>query len=180
LSTWLRDYLYISLGGNRQGGWFTYRNVMLTMLIGGLWHGASWMFVVWGGLHGLYLCLEKGLARTGLTLKVPLLIKTVLTFVVVTLTWIPFRSADMATAGVLWQRLFQFSAGPSLGVWPMLLCGVATLGTLGWHFTQRDATVEGRLASWSWDRIALCLGAMLALIYLVSGGDEHAFIYFQF
>jgi alginate O-acetyltransferase complex protein AlgI len=59
LSSWLRDYLYISLGGNRRGARITYRNLMLTMLIGGLWHGANWTFVVWGGLHGTYLALER-------------------------------------------------------------------------------------------------------------------------
>jgi D-alanyl-lipoteichoic acid acyltransferase DltB (MBOAT superfamily) len=59
LSTWLRDYLYIPLGGNRYGPWHTYRNLMLTMMLGGLWHGASWNFVIWGGLHGLYLSVHK-------------------------------------------------------------------------------------------------------------------------
>ena len=59
LSSWLRDYLYIPLGGNRSGAWQTYRNLMLTMLLGGLWHGANWTFVVWGGLHGAYLAVER-------------------------------------------------------------------------------------------------------------------------
>jgi alginate O-acetyltransferase complex protein AlgI len=59
LSTWLRDYLYVPLGGNRRGPGRTYVNLMLTMLIGGLWHGAAWTFVVWGGLHGLFLCAER-------------------------------------------------------------------------------------------------------------------------
>src|SRR5688572_18835656 len=63
LSSWLRDYLYIPLGGNRKGKGRTYINLMLTMLLGGLWHGASWTFVVWGGLHGLYLCAERLLTR---------------------------------------------------------------------------------------------------------------------
>src|SRR6185369_5311298 len=59
LSSWLRDYLYIPLGGNRRGEFRTYFNLMMTMLLGGLWHGASWTFVVWGALHGIYLCVEK-------------------------------------------------------------------------------------------------------------------------
>ncbi|MCC6581509.1 MAG: MBOAT family protein, partial [Phycisphaeraceae bacterium] len=63
LSTWLRDYLYISLGGNRKGSLLTYRNLLFTMLLGGLWHGASWNFVIWGGLHGLYLVIERGLKQ---------------------------------------------------------------------------------------------------------------------
>lgn len=65
LSTWLRDYLYISLGGNRKGGFRTYVNLMLTMLLGGLWHGASWVFVIWGGLHGLALAIDRALEQAG-------------------------------------------------------------------------------------------------------------------
>jgi len=65
LSTWLRDYLYISLGGNRKGGLRTYVNLMLTMLLGGLWHGASWVFVIWGGLHGLALAIDRALEQAG-------------------------------------------------------------------------------------------------------------------
>src|SRR6266849_3862156 len=65
LSTWLRDYLYIPLGGSRGGTWFTYRNIMITMLLGGLWHGASWNFVIWGGLHGAALVVERMLGVTG-------------------------------------------------------------------------------------------------------------------
>ena len=94
---WLRDYLYIPLGGNRGGEWRTYRNLMLTMLLGGLWHGASWMFVLWGGLHGVYLAVERWLrARTAAVRCAapprPAIALTLLTFLVVTLTWIPFRS----------------------------------------------------------------------------------------
>ena len=65
LSSWLRDYLYISLGGNRKGGWRTYVNLMLTMLLGGLWHGASWVFVIWGGLHGVALALDRAMDQAG-------------------------------------------------------------------------------------------------------------------
>ena len=65
LSNWLRDYLYIPLGGNRDGAWLTYRNILITMLLGGLWHGASWNFVIWGGLHGVALVIERLLGVTG-------------------------------------------------------------------------------------------------------------------
>src|SRR5687767_11076650 len=67
LSTWLRDYLYIGLGGNRKGVLRTYGNLMITMLLGGLWHGASWTFVVWGALHGTFLCVERFFRPKGLT-----------------------------------------------------------------------------------------------------------------
>src|SRR5262249_21767559 len=94
LSHWLRDYLYVPLGGNRRGKVRTYANLMLTMLLGGLWHGASWTFVAWGGLHGLYLAVERALgvradaAPTGLSL----LARRFLTFHLVCLAWVFFRA----------------------------------------------------------------------------------------
>src|SRR5207247_652723 len=87
LSTWLRDYLYIPLGGNRHGTLKTYRNLMLTMLLGGLWHGASWNFVIWGGYHGALLSAERvyGMERRG-----PL--HAVSTFALVMIDWVFFRA----------------------------------------------------------------------------------------
>lgn len=82
LSTWLRDYLYISLGGNRKGGFRTYVNLMLTMLLGGLWHGASWVFVIWGGLHGLALAIDRALEQAGKWRKNTAVRAGVITFIV--------------------------------------------------------------------------------------------------
>ncbi|WP_295670701.1 MBOAT family O-acyltransferase [uncultured Mucilaginibacter sp.] len=87
LSSWLRDYLYIPLGGNRKGKLFTYRNLMITMLLGGLWHGASYNFIIWGGLHGLYLVVQRQFK-----FKLPNAIAIVLTFALTTLAWVFFRS----------------------------------------------------------------------------------------
>jgi alginate O-acetyltransferase complex protein AlgI len=111
LSTWLRDYLYIALGGNRQGAVRTYVNLMLTMLIGGLWHGASWRFVVWGGLHGLYLIIERMLhslgagqrffERTPVRLAVALL-----TYLLVSVAWVFFRAQDFHSAFHLLTTMF--------------------------------------------------------------------------
>ncbi len=106
LSSWLRDYLYISLGGNRGGKFNTYRNLMLTMLLGGLWHGANWTFVFWGFLHGLYLVVErflgKGFGGLMRALKFPKVIKITLNLMLVyfftCLAWIYFRSPDFGTA----------------------------------------------------------------------------------
>lgn len=101
LSRFLRDYLYIPLGGSRHGEAMRYRNLMLTMLLGGLWHGAGWTFVIWGGLHGLYLVLQQawqrlfGAARGYYWLR---WWPTVLTFLAVMLAWIFFRAPDVATA----------------------------------------------------------------------------------
>ena len=99
LSSWLRDYLYIPLGGNRHGTLRTYRNLLITMLLGGLWHGASWNFVLWGGLHGGYLALERALFGKHLPAGPPGALRTWLralaVFLLVTLTWIPFRSPSL-------------------------------------------------------------------------------------
>ena len=103
LSDWLHDYLYIPLGGNRGPRLRTYRNLMITMLLGGLWHGASWNFVVWGGLHGLYLIVDRALGRVEHRgARRPILLSDspaiLFTFTVVTLTWVFFRAADLSEA----------------------------------------------------------------------------------
>jgi alginate O-acetyltransferase complex protein AlgI len=99
LSSWLRDYLYISLGGNRGSKLFTYRNLMLTMVLGGLWHGASWTFVVWGAMHGFALIIHREWARFTAAIaavgKVMKVVAVPLTFVWVLLTWVPFRANDI-------------------------------------------------------------------------------------
>ncbi len=99
LSSWLRDYLYISLGGNRGSKLFTYRNLMLTMVLGGLWHGASWTFVVWGAMHGAALIVHREWARVTAAAagmgKVMKFVAVPLTFFWVLLTWVPFRANDI-------------------------------------------------------------------------------------
>jgi alginate O-acetyltransferase complex protein AlgI len=98
LSSWLRDYLYISLGGNRGTKLFTYRNLFLTMLLGGLWHGASWVFVAWGALHGAALIVQREWQRVAAALpslgRATRALGLPLTFLFVCLTWVPFRAAE--------------------------------------------------------------------------------------
>ena len=138
LSTWLRDYLYIPLGGNRNGAARTYINLMLTMLLGGLWHGASWTFVVWGALHGLYLCVERLLKRKPsaiqgvqvaepktvvvkpayaqasfvpsflYTKKIKLFVAAMFTFFLVNIAWVFFRAEDFSTAWRLLSSMFGY------------------------------------------------------------------------
>jgi D-alanyl-lipoteichoic acid acyltransferase DltB (MBOAT superfamily) len=105
LSRWLRDYLYIPLGGNRKGRLLTYRNLMLTMLLGGLWHGAAWTFVIWGGIHGLGLSIERA---TGWRPTSPAArwFGRILTFHVVCFGWIFFRADSFGRAGDVLARLF--------------------------------------------------------------------------
>jgi D-alanyl-lipoteichoic acid acyltransferase DltB (MBOAT superfamily) len=105
LSRWLRDYLYIPLGGNRKGRLFTYRNLLLTMLLGGLWHGAAWTFVAWGGIHGLGLAIERVLGWAPRSTAARWFGR-VLTFHVVCFAWIFFRADSFHTAGQVLERLF--------------------------------------------------------------------------
>jgi len=110
LSTWFRDYLYIPLGGNRKGKTRTYINLMITMLLGGLWHGASWNFVFWGGLHGSYLSLERFINSRSHTISVRqtnvlMFLKTVFIFVVVSVTWVYFRSPTINTSMAVFSKL---------------------------------------------------------------------------
>lgn len=120
LSSWLKDYLYISLGGNRKGTRRTYANLMITMLLGGLWHGASWNFVIWGGLHGLYLAVHKYMLK-GQKIKpsytyknLPDLGKNIMyiaiTYLLVLFTWIFFRATDFHTTSVFFSKMIHWES----------------------------------------------------------------------
>ena len=120
LSSWLKDYLYISLGGNRKGIRRTYINLMLTMLLGGLWHGASWNFVIWGGLHGIYLAVHKyylegrkvkvAYTYNGFAGFTKYLFNVLLTYVLVLFTWLFFRATDFQTAQVFFDKMFHWES----------------------------------------------------------------------
>ena len=130
LSTWLREYLYIPLGGNRKGPVRTQVNVMLTMLLSGLWHGAAWKFVVWGGIHGLGLLWNRLGDRLGLRLPGRLghLAASILTFHFAAFAFVPFRAPDLAQAGDLLARLLHADHGPALSasVWLAFALGALT------------------------------------------------------
>jgi D-alanyl-lipoteichoic acid acyltransferase DltB (MBOAT superfamily) len=110
LSTFLRDYLYVPLGGSRKGVPRRYANLMLTMLLGGLWHGAGWTFVLWGGLHGVYLVINHGWRRMtgsdGTSSGWRTVVGIGLTFVVVVIAWVPFRAPDLDAALRIWAGMF--------------------------------------------------------------------------
>ena len=132
LSRWLRDYVYIPLGGNRRGSIVTYRNVMLTMLIGGLWHGAGWTFVVWGGIHVVGLALERWhKERPGYTAprdsRRRRLIQRIVTFQIVCLAWVFFRADSFQTAREMLTGLFTGWGSPS----PLVTSGVLLAITVG-------------------------------------------------
>jgi alginate O-acetyltransferase complex protein AlgI len=187
LSSWLRDYLYIPLGGNRRGVLRTHVNLMVTMLIGGLWHGASWTFVAWGGLHGGYLIAERELKRrlqhqaiwSAPAMK-PLL--GGLTFLGVCTTWVFFRARSFGEA---WSILAaMFGAGPAAAVRLVLphdgwITLGATLLLVGGHWGLRDSTLEEHAERLPAAGRILALAGMLLLIITMTGKDR-AFIYFQF
>ncbi|MGA2584652.1 MAG: MBOAT family O-acyltransferase [Tepidisphaeraceae bacterium] len=110
LSTWLRDYLYIGLGGNRLGKMRTYANLMIVMLLGGLWHGASWTFVIWGGIHGGWLAFERMLGKQSFYAKAPHFLRVGITFLIVCIAWVFFRADNAGAAVEYVKMLFSFDA----------------------------------------------------------------------
>jgi alginate O-acetyltransferase complex protein AlgI len=98
LSTWLRDYLYLPLGGNRRGPWRTYVNLFIVMLLGGLWHGAAWNFLIWGAIHGVLLAVERMHGKAALYARLPAVARVAATFVIVLFSWVFFRAADLPSA----------------------------------------------------------------------------------
>jgi len=190
LSTWLRDYLYIPLGGNRKGERRTYLNNMLTMLLGGLWHGAGWTFVVWGGLHGLYLAVHKMLTRgrkiglspkpTGPAEALRHALKAFAVFQLVCFAWVFFRSPDFSLA---WRYLSSLA---------LLRQGAAGLDVVWYALAYCAAMIILDLAAWVRDAEApfewvhrpelrgAVYATMMAWLVLCRGGGGQPFIYFQF
>ncbi len=182
LSSWLRDYLYIPLGGNRHGAIRTNINLMLTMLIGGLWHGASWTFVVWGGLHGLYLVAERVLVRVmpASPLWSAPLVRfglALLTFALVCIAWVFFRAATFDQAFAICRAMFGGASGTTNSFVMFALAPVSLL--LAVHWLMRDTTLETVVERTSWPVRTALLSAMTLSLLLFSG-VERAFIYFQF
>jgi alginate O-acetyltransferase complex protein AlgI len=184
LSSWLRDYLYIPLGGNRHGPGRTNAALITTMLLGGLWHGANWTFVVWGAVHGSYLMAERGLrARFADYRPGPWAIFGIglLTYILINVTWVFFRAKNFTIA---WQVLGGM-AGANAHAKPILatvfLAAVAfiTAAMLAAHWYMRDRTLESVVARVPPIVISLLWGLMIFAI-VISQGSGNAFIYFQF
>jgi alginate O-acetyltransferase complex protein AlgI len=174
LSSVLRDYLYIPLGGNRSGEWKTYRNLMITMLLGGLWHGASWTFVVWGAYHGALLAGYR--AWGSAWDQLPAATRRIGMFLLAVVGWVFFRSTSFAMAAVVLQRMFVPTAGALVQQASLVVCA---LGVASWWAMigpnafelQHEYRWPGRLA------IASAFGAALAII---AGLRSSPFLYFQF
>ncbi|TWT79377.1 Peptidoglycan O-acetyltransferase [Planctomycetes bacterium CA13] len=176
LSRWLRDYLYIPLGGSGGSAASTYRNLMLTMTLGGLWHGAAWTFVLWGVVHGVVLCLERAL-RDFSRFRLPMLAHWAITIVIVLFAWVFFRSPDMQVA----KACFSHMLIPSSGIaWypPLVLGAIAcmVLEHLAWRTKLRFAM---RLRADQWYSPVVTTVMIWALLVYAPQGFL-PFVYFQF
>jgi alginate O-acetyltransferase complex protein AlgI len=207
LSTWLRDYVFFSIGGLRKRPFNLYRNVMLTMLIGGLWHGASWRFVVWGALHGIYLVAERLLreafARRRPRVK-PLHIEAgllpssekgalllpawlvpvslmLLTYFLVCITWVFFRATNFADAIRVVTAMFGFGAEQFKMKREAVFVLFFTGAMLAAHWRMRNTDLADVLKHIPWWLRSVMLATMfLVITFAMLLGDDRAFIYFQF
>ncbi len=175
LSTWFKDYLYIPLGGNRKGHWATYRNMALTMLISGLWHGAAWTFIIWGALHAAGRFATRELERTAFYRnRVPGLAKQALVFAFVTFAWIFFRAASLGDALIIVTRIF--TEGWTDPEFPVLMLALI-LSVWAYQFALESGLRS--LLTTAPVRVALAAG-MIVYLVVFPGGDGQPFIYFQF
>ena len=182
----MRDYLYIPLGGNRGSKWFTYRNLFLTMVIGGLWHGANWTFVIWGALQGGFLVGERIVkerwAERGAIGMPPPLVKALqwlLTFNFICFAWIFFRAPNFSAATDVIGRLFSGGGSAPL-VTPLLI--VAVIAMLASQFVPErfPAKVTEQFAQLAPVLQIVVLGAGLVVVDALGPEGIAPFIYFQF
>lgn len=194
LSSWLRDYLYIPIGGNRAGQFRTYINLMITMLLGGLWHGANWTFVVWGALHGLYLSVEKLMVDfrkkanvTPLEIKevksktLPNFLLALLTFFFINVTWVFFRAPNFTSA---WQLLTaMFTAAPKaevlLTTLSIIKVSLIIFLLVLFHWLMRDTRILVVAEKMPWWLLGI-IWSVLLLLLIWSQESSSSFIYFQF
>jgi len=183
LSTWLREYLYIPIGGNQHGLPRTYANLIITMLIGGLWHGASWNFVIWGGIHGGMLAFERSQGRKGVYHNLPKLVRIALTFVIVTIGWVFFRGGTLRGAvqylGAMFHLHQPFPNASLIGgliykpyyILSILIAGIVVwFGRQTWDWSQEM----------TWPKTATCFALGWIALIVLATQEYNPFIYFIF
>ena len=188
LSSWLKDYLYISLGGNRKGKNSTYVNLMITMLLGGLWHGASWNFVIWGGLHGLYLGIHKlTLGNRKIStekmniISIKNILNVLITYFLVLFTWLFFRSTTWASTQLFFNKVIHWEASEYTLLFTSIVFSYAIITILLdiLEYVSDRHTYILKIRS-----KGIIIGVLLAMlivtfIYMFQA-DPLPFIYFQF
>ena len=191
LSSWLRDYLYIPLGGNRAGVWKTYRNLLLTMLLGGLWHGAAWGFLAWGLVHGLLLIgyrMGEGRlwwrqgtpAPSSASLGLWRLPLALIFFHLVCVTWLFFRAKSIDQAGIMLGRMFTDFQGSTLamfGISSIIFFGLPIVLLELWLFIRNDDLLP---AKQHWTVRSLVYSHFALMLLTFPPSQNHEFIYFQF
>lgn len=183
LSSWLRDYLYIPLGGNRHGITRMYVALMLTMLLGGLWHGAAWTFVVWGALHGIYLVVERML-RGVVHIKIGKyngILLALLTYTCVNITWVFFRATDFDIAWTMIRSMFFMNPEGELilGYFDIVKVMVVIAATFLCHWFMRNTSMKEQSERLKPVTLGL-IWAVLFFFICISQGTGEQFIYFQF
>ena len=190
LSTWLRDYLYIPLGGNRKGKVRTKINLMLTMLLGGLWHGANWQMVLWGALHGGALVVHKTVReqsnRRGIHIhnvwlkRIVSVVSVIATYLFTCLCWVFFRAQSFPDAITILSRIVTGAGGIRYySVFTFVFAGVIAIATaIGAVKNQRHGFYPVLDLSKFWNKVILILAILLTLMFFYAG--DTAFIYFQF
>jgi alginate O-acetyltransferase complex protein AlgI len=182
LSSWLKDYLYISLGGNRMKTKLgVYRNLMLTMILGGLWHGAAWNFILWGFLHGLFLSLEKafGLAGNNVVGFFQRAIRGLLIFNLTCLLWMVFRAEDTKTLLILWNKLVLFENTEAVTI-GMILVFLLLVSTWFWQLLAEFQNLEQFFHRLPIPVKGGVYASIWVLIMIFNSGESQPFIYFRF
>ena len=183
LSTWLRDYLYLTLGGNRGGERRTYMNLLTVMLVGGLWHGASWNFVIWGGIHGSMLALERTQSKNGFYRRLPHPLRIAITFIIVCVSWVFFRAETLPQTWSYLKSMAGFALIPTgaeviaanlftpYHMLMFVLCAIIIWGApQTWNFTQK-LTIP---------KAAICLSLFGLSVVFMWTQTVNPFLYFQF
>ncbi len=181
LSSWLRDYLYIPLGGSRGPKWKTYRNLLITMVLGGFWHGAQWTFVVWGIYHGALLAIHRMVRWPGwLSTRFGKVVSTTITFILISIGWVFFRAESLSAAMHILQRMMLPTSGINLIPLMQLIGWVIVAGLLAGHVVVSLSDPARWRYRWSPALMGVGLASIFLLGLLFFPEGERAFIYFQF
>jgi alginate O-acetyltransferase complex protein AlgI len=184
LSTWLRDYLYVPLGGNRKGTARTYLNLFIVMVLGGMWHGAAWNFVIWGAIHGGWLGVERAMGKESFYARAPAVLRVAVTFLIVNIAWVFFKATDLESALAYLGSLFGLHHdlpatatltravlySPDHLLWITIAACIAFFGMETWDLSKRLTPVRATAA------VALLVWSLVVM----STQSFSPFLYFQF